>query len=296
MRRFIPILLLTTFTTLADPLVVGYLPDYRIETWTPPTESPLTDIIFFGIEALEGGVLPNVPVPPAQIDRAHALKNQLKTRLLLCVGGWGRSAHFPATAADDAARARLITSLRDFCLANDFDGIDYDWEHPKDDAEMANYVRLLTETRAAFKEDGLLVTIALASWQDIGPEGYAAVDRVHLMSYDQAFPQATLAQSIRDVETLLANGCPPEKVLLGVPFYGRNQDRDTRSYADLTADHEPDPGVDEIDGFAFNGVDTVKAKMNFVTRKNLGGLMIWELSHDGGKLLKHLQGDTVSAQ
>ena len=288
MHRLIPILLLTTFTAFADPLVVGYLPDYRIDTWKPPTESPLTDIIFFGIEPPEGGALPDLPVPPAQIERARALKAQLKTRLLLCVGGWGRSEHFPAVASDDEARARLIESLKSFCKKHNFDGIDYDWEHPKNEAAMADYVRLLAETRTAFKEDGLLVTIALASWQDIGPEGYAAVDRVHLMSYDHSFPQATLKQSMADVEILLANGCPPEKVVLGVPFYGRNKDRDSRSYAELTVGKNFAPEVDEIDGFAFNGVNTVKAKMDYVTRKELGGLMIWELAHDGGALLQSL--------
>ena len=272
----------------ADPLIVGYLPDYRIESWTAPEKGTLTDVIYFGIEPSEGGVLPEQSVPVAHIEKVEVIKKALDVRLLLCVGGWGRSEHFPAIAADEEARKNFIAGLLAFCEKNGFDGVDYDWEHPENEAQMADYVRLLEDTRAAFKPSGLLVTIALASWQDIGTAGYAAVNRVHLMSYDHPFPQATMAQSAADVEKLLANGCPPEKVVLGIPFYGRNEKREARSYAELTAGKTVAPDVDEIDGFAFNGVDTVKAKWDYVKRKKLGGLMVWELAHDGGALLGFL--------
>jgi chitinase len=289
MNRLITLLALLTLPVFAEPLVVGYLPDYRIDSWTSPAQSPITDLIYFGIQPPEEGKLPETPVPQEHIAKAQALKQQMATRLLLCVGGWGRSEHFPAIAADDAARARFIDGLKDFCLKHGFDGVDYDWEHPQGEKQMASYVHLLAESRAAFKPHGLLVTIALASWQNIGPEGYAAVERVHLMSYDHPYPHATLAQSTRDVETLLANGCPPEKIVLGVPFYGRNKKRDARSFADLVAGKDMDPDIDEIDGFSFNGVTTIKAKMDYVKQKKLGGLMIWELSQDGGVLLRAME-------
>lgn len=181
-------------------------------------------------------------------------------------------------AVDSAARRRFIEGMHAFCRANGFDGVDYDWEHPSGSEELALYAALIAETKEVFGAD-MLVTVAQAGWQDIGEKAYQSVDRIHLMAYDHAFPQATLAKATADVGALIAWGCPPEKIALGMPFYGRDRDRQAKTYAELIAAGE-EVVADQIDGFAFNGKETLTAKVQLVKQRGLAGVMVWEVGQD----------------
>ena len=260
--------------------VVGYLPEYRVESIDAERLRAVTDLVYFGLVPSADGELPSPPVKPDVLRKLHEFKRAADCRLLICVGGAGRSAGFARLATNDAARRRFINSLLAACRSHGFDGVDYDWEHPQDAAETAAYVRLLAETRAAFQKPQLLVTVAQAAWQDLGKPAYAAVDRVHLMSYDHDFPQATLEKSKADVDRLIRWGCPPEKIVLGVPFYGRNRRRRARTYRELISTRRPAADLDQLDGYAFNGRTTIQAKIDLALDRRLGGLMIWELGQD----------------
>ena len=206
-----------------NPLsVIAYLPEYRIDSVRPGQLQAVTELIYFGIEPTGDGTLTESVIQPGTLKKLRQLQESSGCPMLLTVGGWGRSKHFPAMASNPAARARFISSLKSLCLSNSFSGVDYDWEHPKDDDEIEAYANLLEETRASFQTQGLKVTVAQAAWQDLGGKAYKAVDRVHLMSYDHDYPQATLEKSTADVKRLIQFGCPPEKIAFGVPFYGRD--------------------------------------------------------------------------
>lgn len=262
-------------------VVVGYLPEYRVRHVRAERFAALTDLIYFGIQPTASGQIDPTSVGEETLEKLRGYRRTSGCRLLLCVGGGGRSAGFPRMATDPASRENFIHDLHKYCRRHAFDGVDYDWEHPKGEEQMGAYVKLLAETKRTFQDDNLLVTIAQAGWQDIGLAGYAAVDRVHLMSYDHDFPHATLDKSRADVSRLLEWGCPARKIVLGLPFYGRNKARQARTYADLTNVRRIlNPATDEIDGFAFNGRATVTAKVNFVFQSQLGGIMIWELGQD----------------
>ena len=263
--------------------VVGYLPEYRIASVTAAQVGPVTDLVFFGIEPPADGRLPNSVVARATLRKLHDLKRLRKCKLLVCIGGWNRSAGFPALARDGACRKRLIAGLIDYCQNNQFDGVDYDWEHPKGEGQLGDYARLLAETKAAFREKQLIVTVAQAGWQNLGDVAYQAVDRVHLMSYDHDFPQATFLKSKADVERLLGWRCPAEKIALGLPFYGRNQRNEARTYGELVGQQPVDSNLDRIEGFAFNGQATILRKLQFARRHQLAGVMIWELGQDAAR-------------
>jgi chitinase len=259
--------------------IIGYLPEYRMEKSSPEQLGPITDLIYFGIKPPANGHLPTVPVKASIIRRLQEIKRITKCRLLICVGGWGRSTGFPSLAGNKDFRGKFISNMSGYCRANGFDGIDYDWEHPKGAKEHSAYVKLLTETAKAFNKDGLIATVAQANWQDLGKEVYSAVDRVHLMSYDHEFPQATLEKSKADIKKLLGWGCPAGKIALGLPFYGRNRNRDARTYAQLIGSRQQNDD-DIIDGFAFNGRLTIRKKVQFAQEQKLNGIMIWELGQD----------------
>jgi len=261
-------------------VVAGYLPHYRVTAATPQSLKPLTDLIYFGLTPPAGGSLAGEPIAPAILQKLQEIKRINGCRLLLCVGGWNRSEGFAEVTLREEPRKQLVRELLKFCRDNEFDGIDFDWEHPQGPGELASYQALLTEARKSFNPAGLLVTVAQASWQDLGTPAYRAVDRIHLMSYDHDYPQATLEKSQRDVERVIRWGCPPSKVTLGVPFYGRSKGREARSYRKLMASHLSPPSNDEINGYAFNGSSTIMQKVRHARQKKLAGIMIWETGQD----------------
>lgn len=271
------------------PVVVAYLPNYRMAAVDPDTVElePVTDLIYFGLSVPEEGVLALDAVPADHQRRLARIKERFGCRVLLCLGGWERSQHFAQVAHDPVRRAALVASLVELCLTHGFEGVDFDWEHPHGEREIADFALLVEETAAGFAERGLIVTFAQAGWQSLGPRVYAAADRVHLMSYDQQHPQATMAHVREEVARLIERECPAEKIALGIPFYGRNPDRAAMTYANLIQGREPAPDNDEIDGYAFNGPDTVAEKTRYALEGGLAGVMVWELTQDapGGRSL-----------
>jgi len=270
--------------TADPPVVAGYAPHHRGD-WSVDETLPLTDILYFSVEPTAAGEIAEnrlgeqVTREVARLHAAYADRGGV--RVLLCVGGWGKSSGFTEATADDAKRARLVAALAALCETHGFDGIDYDWEHPANDDQLADYARLIAETAAALHPDGRIVTVAQAGWQDLGQGAYAALDRVHLMSYDHSFPQATLDKSTEDVERLIEWGCPPEKIALGLPFYGRNAERRAMPYRRLTAGRDDhDPEADVIEGYACNGPATVRAKTRYALDAGLAGVMVWQVYQD----------------
>ena len=263
--------------------VVGYLPEYQIRSVQAEHLKPVTDLIYFGIHPPADGHLARTPVTDEALAKLKQIQHIASCRLFLCVGGWNKSQGFATLTKNRQTRTRFIMGLRDYCKRAGFDGIDYDWEHPKNADEIANYQRLLVETKSTFADAKLWVTVAQAAWQDLGAAGYRAVDRVHLMSYDHDYPQATLSKSTADVNRVLGWGCPANKIAMGIPFYGRNKNRQAKTYSELIADRKYDASVDIFSGYAGNGSATVVAKLHFAERRKLGGIMIWELGQDSSR-------------
>ncbi|MEM9160172.1 MAG: glycoside hydrolase family 18 protein [Verrucomicrobiota bacterium] len=260
--------------------VIGYLPHYRMDSVLPTQIQGLTHLIYFSIDPPADGIIAEPIANREHLAKLSSLRESVGCKLLLCVGGWGKSDGFPQLAADAQARNRFIETLTEFCETHEFDGVDYDWEHPKDAREMELYRQLVADTKTQFTPLNLEVTIAQASWQDLGKDIYGLVDRIHFMSYDHEYPQATYEQTKADLENLIAWGCPPEKIALGLPFYGRNEKREARTYADLIADQETGSETDIIEGYAHNGPATIQAKTQLAQDQNLAGVMIWEIAQD----------------
>ena len=186
-------------------------------------------------------------------------------------------------ATDARTRKQFIENLVRFCRQNQFDGIDFDWEHPENPVEEKAYADLIVETHQAFQPRGLLVTVALAAWQRVEPRALAAADRIHLMAYDHDGPRHSTPQRARaDVEQLTKRGASREKICLGLPLYGRGMaDRSqSMTYAEILARYKPDPAADEAGGIYFNGPETIRRKTRYARDAGLAGVMIWELGQD----------------
>jgi len=275
----------STLTALVSPepapefLVIGYFPDYR--ELNPAWAEHLTDLIYFSAQPRADGTL-DTSLLMDETWLALAPLQERGLRVHLTVGGWERGDDFAAMTADPQTRQTFVMNLLGFALAHHLSGVDFDWEFPQNNTEFENYIELLKEVKTAFSQHGLIVSVALPAESIFPLGGFAAADRVHIMSYDRGERHATFEQAVTDVQTFLDAGIPPEKLILGLPFYGREVAAFDHSftYAEIMAAYSPAPDVDEVNGIYFNGLGTIRRKVCDGLEKGLGGFMIWELAQD----------------
>ncbi|MBC8112899.1 MAG: glycoside hydrolase family 18 protein [Candidatus Saccharimonas sp.] len=263
--------------------VVGYLPDYRVGAIDPAVGRQLTDLVFFSVKPMPTGQFESKTLDDAKTTSLlKRFRDEHGVKIHLCVGGWDRSQGFAEIAASVESRRLFAKGLLAFCRQHHFDGVDLDWEHPKDDTESKNYGALLSEIARVFKPHKLRLTAAMAAWQTLTAEGIAAVDAIHLMSYDNPGRHSTFETSQADVAKFRKLGVPASKLCLGLPFYGRGitaGDR-VKTYSEIVAPIPPAPETDEADGLFFNGPATIRRKTQFAIEQKLGGVMVWEIGQD----------------
>jgi chitinase len=274
--------------------VVGYLPWYRLKAWTATQAGPLTDLVYFSVQPTTDGELPADPIDRATLESLRGLKRSTRCRLHLCVGGGDRSAGFAPLVVDGKRRRAFVRGLRDLCQRAEFDGVDYDWEYPAGKSQLADYCKLLEETRRSIGSRRI-ITVAQSPWKDFGQSIYEVVDRVYVMSYNHKHPHARLMDSRADIDRMLKFGCPGKKLVLGVPFYGRNQRGRSRTYAEIVQSERFEFGADIVDGFAFNSRKTVQQKTRYAKEAGLAGLMVWEVGQDAADPDTSLLGAIESA-
>ncbi len=264
-----------------QPRIVGYLPEYRVGTIDPTIGKSLTDVVFFSIDPQ-----PGKPLRHAQWEAAKPLlmtwKKDYGVKVTITLGGWNRSSGFPKIAATEASRRAFSTAVLKLCREYELNGVDLDWEHPKNAKEEAGYAALIIELRRELKPHGLTVTAAVAGWQNMPKAGWQALDAVHLMAYDGPGKHSTYESAVADVQRLRDHGVPADRIRLGLPFYGRGvTERDkTLTYAEIVKQHSSTPDVDEVNGVYFNGPNLIRRKMGFVREQKLNGVMIWEIGQD----------------
>ena len=262
--------------------VVAYAPTYSLERIAPGDYEHVTDVVVFSAELTATGGFCEESAAALPVAYFGAIKQEHGVRIHLCFGGWGRSRGFAEMTGDPAKRAVFVGTVLQWCLANSFDGVDYDWEFPANDAEHAAYGSLLEETAEAFRPHGLRVSVALGHTQSLEQAAYDAVDAIHLMTYDMGLRHATERDAVSAVRRLLRSGARSDKIVLGTPFYGRRlDDRDVAmAYEDILSRFAPRPDEDEAGGFYFNNVETIRRKTRYALEHGLAGIMIWELSMD----------------
>ena len=150
-----------------------------------------------------------------------------------------------AILANPATRNRHVQAIRRFAADGDYDGIDIDYEQfafadGRDTwaATRPNWVSFIAELGAALRADGRTLVVSIPPVYDAGQTSesgfwvydYGAivehVDRIRIMTYDFSVGEPGPIAPLDWVETAI-NGAieatgSPDKLVLGLPAYGRN--------------------------------------------------------------------------
>lgn len=270
-------------------------------------------------------------------------------RILLAIGGWTFSKYFSRAVRTRETRARLIAScLR--LLKNHpgvFDGFDIDWEYPcggglegneSHPDDRTNLTLFLQELRQSAESEGisdLLLTIAIPAsdraFTQFELSGLVSVvDWFNIMSYDFAGPWSPVTSfhaplfadpehpdtlSVAEIIERLKEVVPADKLVMGIPFYGRGWSGVSASNHGLYQPYQSIPNGDagagcfscrslskraasfdefwhpnikspwlysKTDGVVISNENTqsITEKCRFLLSANIGGAMVWELSLD----------------
>lgn len=289
-----------------------------------------------------------------QLQRLKAKHKHLRT--LAAVGGWTLSGPFSDMAATEAGREKFAASAVAYVKRYGFDGLDVDWEYPVSGGlasnrtrkeDKGNYTRLMATLRrhldAQGKKDGRTYDLTIAAPASPATRGNLElkelakhVDWFHVMTYDfhggwskqtnlhapLYFPkddpnkENTELTVDATVQGYLKAGVPRDKLVVGVPFYGRGWsgarsetglyttpaatlprgtwEAGVYDYKDLAANyipkmkrhwhptaqvpwlHDPKSGL----MISYDDAESLEQKAAYVRKQRLGGVMIWEITAD----------------
>lgn len=308
--------------------LIGYIPSYRMSDASYvsnvlPAQLPLLDEVrYFGITVANTGALTTTASNLAQIQtiqqKISALPPAQRPRLDITLGGASASSGFPAIAQSATLQATLAQNVKSLLDQTGAAGVDVDWEHPSDGAELTTrYPSLLARIKQEIGVDRRVY--ATVTPEKILPksvfEGPNAVDGVSLMTYDLGWwandtadpnlGQHSLPEYVADAVNAWTNAAgtpiprtyafgakrsidaPESKLGVGAPFYGRGYDGSSAdlavAYRDLIA------AGTTTDGSAFlyqgskvwlPGPDLIADRIEMARQHGLQHVIFWELSHD----------------
>jgi chitinase len=257
----------------------------------------------------------------------NVLAHKNKVKVIMSIGGWGNCEGFPGMVSKPQTRQKFINQVLKFCKKNSYDGVDIDWEFVSNAEEQQNFVLFIKELSAALKAQSppLLLTMAApagdyyAKWIKF-EELISDFDFISVMTYDYHGPWSDHSGHNSPLYTTFNDPCgsvndsyvyahflrkiPNNKLLLGVPFYGRSFDC-ARLYQKFQKSN--DYGYSEIRNFMSSGWDyiwdegakvpyirkkdmseiisfdderSVAQKCRYIKQRKVAGLIVWEISLD----------------
>lgn len=299
--------------TESEKVVVAY-----VTSWSSviPDPAHITHINYaFGhvTNSFDGVRIDN----PERLKKMVALKEvKPELKVMLSVGGWG-SGRFSEMAATDANRKAFAKDCLRVVEEFGLDGIDIDWEYPTSDAagisaspeDTDNFTLLMKELRKALPADKLLTIASVATAEYVNfKEVIQYLDFVNIMTYDMASApkhhsgmyRSEMSPGITCEEGILAHveaGVPMEKLVFGMPFYGRASGalegfNDYKSLIQLPTDKftaEWDdtakaPYLVEVASgnvvCTYDDPRSIAIKCDYIAEKGMKGAMYWDYDGD----------------
>lgn len=237
----------------AEPqrLAVGY---YSAASEFPVSQIPWRHFTHlchaFLVTDAEGKPITGEQVPSRSLTAAAHTNN---VKVLLSLGGGKTASGLAKVTASRKTLGQYVKSVVTIVVKNGYDGVDIDWEFPRDRASRTGFVALVSALRYTLdrvatkqeREEPYLLTAAVSAtgffgkWIDTGAV-MGRLDWLHVMTYDMAGPwsksaghHAPLYPSPDDPEKAWRSvvgameywhkdrGVPKDKLVVGVPLYGR---------------------------------------------------------------------------
>ncbi|MBT1690180.1 glycosyl hydrolase family 18 protein [Dawidia soli] len=262
--------------------VVGYMPSWQ---GTPDDiqYDKVTHINYSFIRPTTSGgltAIDNTGKLSQIVSRAHAAG----VKVGIAVGGWSdlNNTDFQVMAASASTRTTFVNNLLSLLNTHQLDGVDLDWEYPVEGQDPANFATLMTQLGNALHAQGKFLTAAVSAQgyyaNGVLPAVFTAVDFLNIMVYDggSGADHSPYSYAVSSLDYWAGRGLPAAKTVLGVPFYARPSWKTFRTLVNEGAN----PNLDTYNGDYYNGINTIKQKTNLAFDRNLGGIMIWELSQD----------------
>ncbi|HEY8402126.1 MAG TPA: glycosyl hydrolase family 18 protein, partial [Cytophagaceae bacterium] len=303
------------FLNVSAQEIVGYYPSYRgaARALNVPYDQ-LTKVLYCFINPNTDGTLQKSPGDAlfgwdeTTFQTVKSLCKSNGVKIYVSIGGadagYQRAARLYQVCNDPVTRNTFITSILNFANSEGLDGIDIDWEFPRTNPEKEAHRLLLQELRQRINSSSnpnLKLGIAVGGetlgganhLQYINPQSFSYVDDIHLMAYD--FPagnpnydpnhHSSYNDALNCINGYINAGAPAEKLVLGVPFYGRSADRNsTADYNQINTGggNATAYNSDVYNGWYYNGKATLEAKVDLIQSKGGQGIMIWDLGQDRG--------------
>ncbi len=334
--------------------IIGYVAGWKIIN---PKRIPAENLthINYAFANVANGIVTNMEGSADRDSVNFLILQGLKERnpdlkVLVSIGGWTHSKGFSDAVLTKESRKKLTASGIDFLLKYQLDGLDFDWEYPAlqgdnnvvRQEDKGNFVAMLKSFREALDSLGSIhnkqyfSTIASGGFRgylevnDLA-EAQKYLDFINIMAYDfytagdqstghhaNLFPNGKKGMSAKTtVEEHIEFGVPAEKIVLGVPFYGRVWKGVRSEDNGLFQAGKYDKGLPYQQIFAlskssvysrfwdfkagapylfslkdstwitYEDPESLALKMKFVKEKGLAGAMFWEMSEDNtGSLLQ----------
>lgn len=252
---------------------------------------------------------------PSRLESVVKLKKRYPyLKVLLSIGGWG-SGNFSEMAADSSLRWAFAQDCRRCIEQYNLDGIDIDWEYPTtgmakisySENDTENYTKLMRDIRGAIGDDKLLTHATSATAKYIDHKSVDKyIDFTNVMAYDLGwapyhnsplYPTVHMETMCVDdaVKAHIQAGVPPEKLVMGLAFYGRGKKGFPRQ-RDLTQAHLAEgnytfcwdsagqvPYIVDESGelvFGYENETSLALKAEYIRKHNLKGAMYWSYSGD----------------
>lgn len=282
--QFAPTEIKTTYAQTSTR-IVGNFPEWESDKVDSIDYSKITDIMYFHIRPNADGTLDTSDV---DFDDLKTIRNHAHAEgvnVLIAVGGWGSSDQFPVIAQDPTLRANFVENVENFIKKNNLDGVDIDWETTINQEKIDNQDILLSELSHVLHPLEKLVTVSvLGNVVELKSTAANSVDWVNVMAFNMNKDDthhSNFNDSIATLHEYENVGIPKEKLNLGIPFYGKNNEKDDEmSYEEIVLECAPSPSDEYCNGYFFNGIDMVQQKSRHVLHNEYGGIMIWSLAHD----------------
>lgn len=270
--------------------VVGYLPDWSYQAYGSLDFTALTHLnIAFCNPDTEGNLSCWIPNYEMQniVNKAHAAD----VKVMAALGGGGGCDGYLSQINTPEKMDAFNENIMTYCETYDLDGIDLDIELGSSHEIWNYYADWVSSLRVLCDERGYALSTATAQWVavNVTPETFALFDFINVMAYDNDADESSHAD-MEFAQTSLQyfnvqKQIPKDKLVLGVPFYGRGYTADGAldwnsyvAFSELIAADTANYDADLYNGVAYNGAGTMREKCALA--KDYGGIMIWELSQD----------------